>query len=211
MFWTLSGQCRKIFTKNFLKNSPGFSGNSPTFLYIDIYSMVMDEKGRSEKKPVGYQKFGIATLILALVILFLYFAGVFPAFSRPASYLPPTPAPTMSPVTAVGAKDLATRYYSDYLAEGQTNAYYFDVSPDNNVHKSIQVLALAKSGNSITSVVGFNYVPSIENNKFDYIASTSRTSSDAVIQIEDPGQGRYYVIVKGITGSGDTRVSRSLY
>jgi hypothetical protein len=71
--------------------------------------MVMDEKENSEKKPIGYRKFGVATLILALVILFLYFFGVFPAFSLPASDFPPTPAPTMSTVTAVGAKDLATR------------------------------------------------------------------------------------------------------
>jgi hypothetical protein len=197
---------REFFKKSLKKNSSGFSGNSHTFLYVDIYSLVMDEKGNSEKKPMGYREFGTGMVILVLVILFLFLSGNFPA-----SCLPPAPAPTMSPVTAAGVKDLAIRTYNDYLAEGQSNAYYFDVSPDNNVHKSIQVIALAQSGNSITSVVGFNYVPSLENNTFDSMASTSSTSSDVVIQIENPGQERYYVMVKGIKGSGDTRVSRSLY
>jgi hypothetical protein len=75
----------------------------------------------------------------------------------------------------------------------------------------IKVFAQAKSGNIITAAVGFNYAPSIENDKYDYLSSTSTTSDYAVIQINNPTPGRYYVMVKGITGSGDTRISRSLF
>jgi hypothetical protein len=166
-----------------------------------------------EKKPINYRniaKYGAGALILALVILFLYYPSVFPALSLPAFNLAQTPA-TTTPAIAVNAKNLDTRSYGDYLAAGQTNAYYFDIAENGENIQMIKVFAQAKSGNIITAAVGLNYAPSIENDKYDYLSSTSTTSDYAVIQINNPMPGRYYVIVKGVAGSGDTKVSRSFY
>jgi hypothetical protein len=165
------------------------------------------------REPINYRnvvKYGAAALVLALVILFLYFPGVFPRFSLPEFNLAQTPATTTSAI-AVNAKNLDIRSYGDYLAAGQTNAYYFDIAQNGENIEMIKVFAQAKSGNIITAAVGFNYAPSIENDKYDYLSSTSTTSDYAVIQINNPTPGRYYVMVKGITGSGDTRISRSLF
>jgi hypothetical protein len=165
------------------------------------------------RKPINYRsvaKYGAGALILALVILFLYYPGVFPALSLPAFNLAQTPATTI-PAIAVNAKNLDTRSYGDYLAAGQTNAYYFDIAENSENIEMIKVFAQAKSGNIITAAVGLNYAPSIENDKYDYLSSTSTTSDYAVIQINNPMPGRYYVIVKGVAGSGDTKVSRSFY
>jgi hypothetical protein len=110
------------------------------------------------------------------------------------------------------AKDLATRSYGDFLQEGQTNTYYFDISPENSTKiKIIKVVSQAQPGYIITSAAGVNYVPSIENKKFESITSSSVNTPYAVIEIDNPKPGRYFVIVKGVKGSGDTRVTRYLY
>lgn len=166
------------------------------------------------REPINYRsvvKYGAGALILAVVILFLYYPGVFPAVSLPAFNLAQTPATATTTAIAVNAKNLDTRSYGDYLSEGQTNAYYFDIADNGENIEMIKVFAQAKSGNIITSAVGFNYAPSIENDRYDYLSSSSRTSDFSVIQINNPMPGRYYVMVKGITGSGDTKISRSLY
>jgi len=165
------------------------------------------------REPINYRtiaKYGAAILVLALAILFLYSPGIFPSFSLPNFNLAQT-STTTTPAIAVNAKNLDIRSYGDYLAAGQTNAYYFDIAQNGKNVEMIKVFAQVKSGNIVTAAVGFNYVPSIENGKYDYQSSTSTTSNDAVIQINNPMPGRYYVIVKGISGSGDTRISRSIY
>jgi len=168
-----------------------------------------------EKKPINYRDiaiFGTGALILVLVILSLYVPGIFPAFSLPAFMLPQTAVTTMTPVTTLDAKDLAIRSYGDFLQEGQTNTYFFDIdSYDSSKYETINVIAQAKTGNYIASAAGLNYLPSIENNKYDYYSASSRTSQYAVIQISDPKPGRYYFTVKGISGSGDISIYRTLY
>lgn len=165
------------------------------------------------REPINYRniaKYGAATLVLALAILFLYSPSIFPSFSLPDFNLAQT-STTTTPAIAVNAKNLDIRSYGDYLAAGQTNAYYFDIAQNGKNVEMIKVFAQVKSGNIVTAAVGFNYVPSIENGKYDFQSSTSATSSDAVIQINTPMPGRYYVVVKGIAGGGDTRISRTIY
>jgi hypothetical protein len=167
------------------------------------------------REPINYRnvvKYGAGALILALIILFLYSPGILPKFLLPDFNLPQISGTTTTPTSAMNAKDLAMRSYGDFLQEGQTNTYYFDVSPnDITKYKLIKVFAQGRSGTIITSAVGINYVPSIENNKFDYTSSSSANIPYAVIEIDNPNTGRYYVIVKGVAGSGDTRVSISFY
>jgi hypothetical protein len=122
------------------------------------------------------------------------------------------PAATTTPVNTVNAKDLQAMSYGDYLQPGQTNFYYFDVSSfESSNYRLMKVFAQAKQGHLLTTTVGLNYVPMVENNRYDYIASTSMTSQDAVIQINNPSPGRYFVSVQGVSGNGDTRVSLSKY
>jgi hypothetical protein len=122
------------------------------------------------------------------------------------------PAATTTTGSTVHVKDLAVRSYGDYLQSGQTNVYYFDVSSfESSNYKLMKVFSQAKQGHILTATVGRDYVPSAENARYDYIASTSMTSPDAVIQINNPSPGRYYVSVQGVSGRGDTKISLSKY
>lgn len=167
------------------------------------------------RKPINYRniaKFGAVTLILALVILFLYYPGVFPTVSLP-KFIPTqssTPIPTQS--NAVIAKDLNAYPNGDFLQEGQTNTYFFDIPDKNTNLKVMKIITYAKSGNKILTAVGFNYVPSIENQKYDYLSEpgTWVHSVDVVTEIYNPKPGRYFVTVQGIKGSGDIKVSRTV-
>jgi len=166
------------------------------------------------KKPINYRngaKYGIAILIFALITLFVINPNIIPISSFPGFIPVQTATITPTPNTEIVAKDLAIRSYGDFLQEGQTNTYYFDISPENSTKIDvINVIAQVTPGNIITSAVGLNYIPSIENKKFDYISSPSADRFYAVIDINNPKPGRYFVIVKGIKGSGDTRVTRYL-
>jgi hypothetical protein len=167
------------------------------------------------KQPINYRnaiKSSAIILIIALLILFAYYPGLFPSFSLPGFNSPQTSIITPTPNNAIVAKDLAIKAYGDFLQEGQTNTYYFDIINENSSNiKIIKVIAQGQSGNIITSAAGVNYIPSIGNKKFDYISSSSANTPYAVIEIDNPKPGRYFVILKGIRGSGDTRVARSLY
>jgi hypothetical protein len=167
------------------------------------------------KKPINYRnvvKYGVAVLIFALITLFVINPDIIPISSLTGFNPPQTSIVTPSPGNDIVAKDLAIRSYGDFLQEGQTNTYYFDISPENTTNnKNIKVIAQVTPGNVITSAVGINYVPSIENKKFDYISSPSADRFYAVIDIDNPKPGRYFVIVNGVKGSGDTRVTRYLF
>ena len=168
-----------------------------------------------EKKPINYRnvaKYGVAILIFALITLFVINPDIVPISSLTRFNPPQTSIVTPTPGNDIVAKDLAIRSYGDFLQEGQTNTYYFDISPENATNnKNIKVIAQVTPGNVITSAVGINYVPSIENKKFDYISSPSADRFYAVIDIDNPKPGRYFVIVNGVKGSGDTRVTRYLF
>jgi YHS domain-containing protein len=168
-----------------------------------------------EKKPINYRnvaKYGVAILIFALITLFVINPDIVPIPSLTGFNPPQTSIVTPTPGNDIVAKDLAIRSYGDFLQEGQTNTYYFDISPENATNnKNIKVVAQVTPGNVITSAVGINYVPSIENKKFDYISSLSADRFYAVIDIDNPKPGRYFVIVNGVKGSGDTRVTRYLF
>jgi len=158
-------------------------------------------------------KYGVIGLVLILAILVISHPSIIPNFSFPElNLIPPlTTTTTATPVAESDAKDLAIRTYGDFLQEGQTNSYYFDFNPGDTNTKIIKVLAQTQPGNIITSSVGLNYIPSIEDNKYDFISSSSQDSPYAVIEIDNPKPGRYYVIVKGISGSGYTSVSREMF
>lgn len=168
-----------------------------------------------EKKPINYRKvakYGVAMLIFALITLFVINPDIIPISSLPGFNPIQTEIITPTPNNDIVAKDLAISSYGDFLKEGQTNTYYFDISPENSSNiKIINVIAQVTPGNIITSAVGLNYIPSIENKKFDYISSLSADRFYAVIDINNPKPGRYFVIVKGVKGSGDTRVTRYLF
>lgn len=167
------------------------------------------------KKPINYRnvaKYGVAVLIFALITLFVINPDIVPISSLTGFNPPQTSIVTPTPGNDIVAKDLAIRSYGDFLQEGQTNTYYFDITPENATNnKNIKVIAQVTPGNVITSAVGINYVPSIENKKFDYISSLSADRFYAVIDIDNPKPGRYFVIVNGVKGSGDTRVTRYLF
>jgi len=168
------------------------------------------------KRPVNLRKiakYSVIGLVLILAILVISHPSILPNFSFPELNLIPsfTPTTTATPVAESDAKDLAIRTYGDFLQDGQTNSYYFDFNPDGTNIKIIKVFAQTQPGNIITSAVGLNYMPSIEDNKYDFISSSSQESPYAVIEIDNPKPGRYYVIVKGIDGSGYTSVSQATF
>lgn len=198
-----------IWLKEKFFNQPKASQSSPA-----RKSPVSIEKGPQSYRHIV--NFLGGCLILGVIIWIMMDPGILSVSYLsalisalfPASFQPISP----SPVITADAKDLAVRPYGDYLTAGHTNLYYFDIdSSDGKYYDMIKVFTQTSRGHFVTMMVGLNYIPSIENNKYDYIASTSTTSSDAVIQINDLKPGRYYVAVSGISGSGDTKVSRTLY
>jgi hypothetical protein len=162
----------------------------------------------NRKKESFYRKSIFFWLSVALFVIII--AAVIAAFVFPVSNT--TNIQTSSEIPSsndqITDKNLAVRSYGDFLQEGQTNTYYFDVNNENAGGKLLKIIAQGQPGTKITSAVGINYVPSIENRKFDFI---SEANSDSVIDINNPQPGRYFVTVKGVKGSGDTRVSRSFY
>lgn len=147
-------------------------------------------------------------LLLLIFFLAVFFYGGNSSTPPAQQYSQQTPIITTIPDNTIVEKDLAIRSYGDYLQQGQTNTYYFDLTEADSKNNLLKVIVLGKSGNKVSSAVGINYVPSMENKKFDYV---SVTGTDAVIEIKNPKPGRYFVTVKGVIGSGDTRVSRSFY
>ena len=154
-----------------------------------------------QKKPLFTKAIYAFCLLVFLFILVWLFTGGIP---------PPPPVPPQASVqnSAIVTKDLSIRSYGDYLSEGQINTYFFDVSSDEANHRLLKVTSEAAFGNHISMAVGVGYLPSIDDKKFDYVSVAYSTS---VIDIYNPKPGRYYVAVKGVLGSGDTRVSRSFY
>jgi hypothetical protein len=163
---------------------------------LNIFETLVKPKTPQLKKAI----YGISLLALLIIIVWFFASGN----QGPPPVIPQTSVQNSAIVT----KDLSVRSYGDYLSEGQTNTYFFDVSSDEANHKLLKVTSEAGHGNHISMAVGVGYLPSIDDQKFDYISVAYSTS---VIDINNPKPGRYYVAVKGILGSGDTRVSRSFY
>ena len=171
----------------------------------------------TKKKPINFRKAAKYSAIFLLLVIAIY--TIFFSDIHLQNYLPqitPTlfsviPTATTTPDNKIVAKDLTSHTYADYIQEGQTSTYYFDVAKSNI--KVIKVLVKGKGGNNIVSAVGINYVPSIENQKYDYISApgTGISSSDFVIEIYDPKPARYFVVVKGVTGSGVASISQANY
>lgn len=197
-------------------------------LYIFVNNTVKNLKNRiasserthTKRRPINYRKavkYSAILLILIVAIYVLLFSQIQIADTLPqittSTLFSAIPAITTTPNNQITAKDLALRTYGDYLQQGQSNTYYFDVDNSNEKIKVIKVIAKAASGNKIIATAGYNYVPSIENQKYDYVSSSGigLYSSDNVIEIYNPKSGRYFVTVKGLQGSGDTQVSRAFY
>jgi hypothetical protein len=194
-----------------LKNS---LNNHINKFQISKPNKVLSSRPLPNKKPINLRnitKYTVFGLVLIFALLLISHPSILPNISFPELNLQPPLAPTITPVAESDAKNLAIRTYGDYLQEGQTNSYYFDFNPNNSNTKMIKVFAQTQAGNIITSAVGLNYVPSIDDNKFDYIASSSVNNPYAVIEIDNPKPGRYYVIVKGINGNGYTSVSQEVF
>lgn len=170
----------------------------------------------TKEKQIDFRKvvkYSAVSLLLIIAIYTIFFSGI-----QFQNYLPQiaptlfsgTPTATPTPDNKIVAKDLTSRTYADYIQEGQVYTYYFDVVKYNI--KVIKVIVNGKGGTKTVSAVGINFVPSIDNQKYDYISSQgSQFSSDSIIEIYDPKPARYYVIVKGVSGSGVARISQVNY
>jgi hypothetical protein len=98
---------------------------------------------------------------------------------------------------------------SDYLANGDSKTYYFDVNNPNNNIEFIRILLDADPLTSCNFIIGKDYVPTLNPRHFELIQGSGVQTKE--VDINNPTSDRYYIVVNNPGNSGNYTISKSIF
>src|SRR5208282_2971316 len=137
------------------------------------------------------------------------FFGFIPGLVKSGNISPVTTTVTTQTPEPVGIFLKENQLIDDYLANGDSKTYYFDVVNSNN---NIELVRIKLDGDPLTScnfIVGKDYVPTLNPKHYEIIQGGGVQTKEC--DINNPTSDRYYVVVNNLGGSGNYTISKSIF